>query len=732
MLPGANRMNITQLNESQQEDSKPLVSVGGLLNALRRQWLPASIVFLCVFGGAAYYTSRQKPIYEATGSLIFKIDRVAQLSSVNNTDSSQSSADAPASNPISLENEVLAVRSANVVDDAIKKVGLSLKRDEVLTNLKVDISKGTDILTISYKGRNAKDASAFVNQLMKSYTENTLKVSKEEIVKAREFVQSQIQKVGESLMKSELDLRNFKEKNAIAALAQESSANIATASGLRQKILDIKAQLNSLEASSRDLKSRLGITADQAIVLSRLSGSEAVKQTFAELQKVEAQLAVQSTQYQEEHPSIKRLQRQRSSLQALLQQRVDELGGEGKSIPLSNLQVSGFELNLLTDLIKSESTRISLQEQLNALNEALNGYTSYLKVIPKLEQEQQFLERKILIDRTTYESLLKRLQELQLAENRTVSRSRILSESDVPTQPVSPKVANNLLLGGVLGLALAIATAIGLQSRDKLLRTTDEVRRLFGYNLLGVLPNFGKKWAGRQAVFVRANPRSPISEAYRTLQTNLRFRKSDPSAKGVKVIVVTSSIAAEGKSTVAANLAATTAQLGKRALLVDADMRRPSQQLIWNIANTQGLSDLIAGKASEESATQKSVMPNLDLLLAGTIPSNPLSLLDSNRMTALIKTWSEDYDFVIIDTPPLLAVADAMVLGNLANGILLVARPDFLNSNNASRVRATLEQSGMVVLGMVVNAAVTDDKSYYEHQYDYVSKEEPSSTPMVG
>jgi capsular exopolysaccharide synthesis family protein len=533
-------------------------------------------------------------------------------------------------------------------------------------------------------------------------------------------------------MKSELDLRNFKEKNAIAALAQESSANIATASGLRQKILDIKAQLNSLEASSRDLKSRLGITADQAIVLSRLSGSEAVKQTFAELQKVEAQLAVQSTQYQEEHPSIKRLQRQRSSLQALLQQRVDELGGEGKSIPLSNLQVSGFELNLLTDLIKSESTRISLQEQLNALNEALNGYTSYLKVIPKLEQEQQFLERKILIDRTTYESLLKRLQELQLAENRTVSRSRILSESDVPTQPVSPKVANNLLLGGVLGLALAIATAIGLQSRDKLLRTTDEVRRLFGYNLLGVLPNFGKKWAGRQAVFVRANPRSPISEAYRTLQTNLRFRKSDPSAKGVKVIVVTSSIAAEGKSTVAANLAATTAQLGKRALLVDADMRRPSQQLIWNIANTQGLSDLIAGKASEESATQKSVMPNLDLLLAGTIPSNPLSLLDSNRMTALIKTWSEDYDFVIIDTPPLLAVADAMVLGNLANGILLVARPDFLNSNNASRVRATLEQSGMVVLGMVVNAAVTDDKSYYEHQYDYVSKEEPSSTPMVG
>jgi polysaccharide biosynthesis transport protein len=722
-------MNISQLNESQQEDSKPLVSVSGLFNALRRQWLPASIVFLCVLGGTAYYTSKQKPTFEATGSLIFRIDRVAQLASVNNADSNQSTTDAPASNPISLENEVLSVRSDGVVDDASKKIGLQLKRDEILPNLKVDINKGTDILAISYKGRDAKEVAAFVNQLMNSYTENALKVSKEETVKAREFVQSQVQKVGESLMKSELELRNFKEKNAIAALAQESSANITTVNGLRQKILDVKVQLNSLEASSGDLKQRLGVNAERAIILSRLSGSEAVRQTLTELQKVEGQLAIQRTQYQDEHPSVKRLQRQKSSLQALLQQKVTELGGGDAS---GVLQVSELERSLIADLLRAESTRAGLQEQLIALNSALNDSMSYLKGLPKLEQEQQFLERKILIDRSAYEGLLRRLQELQLAENRTVSRARILSKADVPTQPVSPKVVNNLVLGGVLGLAAALVTAIGLQSRDKLLRTTDEVRRLFGYNLLGVLPNFGKKWAGRQAVFVRANPRSPISEAYRMLQTNLRFRKSDTSTQGVKVIVVTSAIASEGKSTVAANLAATTAQLGKRALLIDADLRRPSQQLIWNISNTQGLSDLIMGKTSEASATQKSVMPNLNLLLAGTIPSNPLSLLDSSQMSALIKKWSEEYDFVIIDTPPILAVADAMVLGNLANGILLVARPDFLNSNNASRVRATLDQSGMSVLGMVINAAVTDDKSYYEQQYDYVSKEEPSSTPLVG
>ncbi len=722
-------MNEPQNVPQQQEDAKPLFSVGSLIYALKRQWLPAIIVFATVLGGSAYLTKRQKPIYEASGALIFKVDRAAQLASVNTASGSGTDATAPAAQPISLQNEELVLRSASVADEAIKTLSFPIKREDILAGVKVEIGKGTDTLTISYKGPNAKEAAEIVNQMMKSYTENSLKVSKEETAEARKFIVSQLPKVLEDLRQSEIALQSFKEKNKITALAQESTSMVGAAEALKQKIQDTEVQLSSLQASSQDLRRRLGPTADRAVLLSKLSGSESVKQALGELQKVEGQLALQSTQYQADHPSIKRLQRQQDSLQSLLRTRISEVVGSSESIPLSDLQVGGLELTLVGDLLKAENSRISLQQQLVALNNALNDAKGQLRRIPQLEQEQQFLERKIQINRTTFESLLKRQQELQLIENQKVNRSRILSEAVVPTQPVSPRVQNNLLLGGVLGGILAIATAIALQSMDTLLRTTDQAKRVFGYNLLGTLPNFGKKWSGKPAVFVRANPGSPISESYRMLQTNLRFLSPTSPAK---LIVITSSIPDEGKSTVAANFAAATAQLGKRTLLIDVDMRRPSQQSIWNISSNLGLAELLADQISKESAIQ-TVMPNLDLLLAGTPPQNPLSLLDSNPMAALLQECVDIYDYVIIDAPPLLAASDARVLGKLADGILFVVRPDILNFADAEKAKTLLAQSNLKVLGMVVNGVASTDSSDYKYINRYYSdKEEPSSTPLVG
>jgi polysaccharide biosynthesis transport protein len=716
-------------NVLQQEDSKPLFSVSALINALRRQWLPAIIVFATVLGGSAYLTNRQKPIYEASGALIFKVDRAAQLASVNTASGTGTDANAPAAQPISLQNEELVLRSASVADDTIKTLSFPAKREDILSGVKVEIGKGTDTLTITFKGSNAKEAAEIVNKMMKSYTENSLKVSKEESVEARKFIVSQLPKVLEDLRQSEIALQSFKEKNKITALAQESTSMVGAAETLKQKIQDTEVQLSSLQASSQDLRRRLGPTADRAVLLSKLSGSESVKQALGELQKVEGQLALLSTQYQADHPSIKRLQRQQDNLQSLLRTRIADVVGSSESVPLSDLQVGGLELTLVGDLLKAENNRISLQQQLAALNNALNDAKGQLRRIPQLEQEQQFLERKILINRTTFESLLKRQQELQLIENQKVNRSRILSEAAVPTQPVSPRVQNNLLLGGVLGAILAIGTAIALQSLDTLLRTTDQAKRVFGYNLLGTLPNFGKKWSGKPAVFVRANPSSPISESYRMLQTNLRFLSPTSPAK---LVVITSSIPDEGKSTVAANFAAATAQLGKRTLLIDVDMRRPSQHSIWNVANNLGLSELLAEQISKESAIQ-TVMPNLSLLLAGTPPHNPLSLLDSARMASLLQEWVGVYDYVIIDAPPLLAASDARVLGKLADGILFVVRPDILNFTDADKAKSLLAQSNLKVLGMVINGVASADSSDYKYinRY-YTDKEEPSSTPLVG
>jgi polysaccharide biosynthesis transport protein len=375
----------------------------------------------------------------------------------------------------------------------------------------------------------------------------------------------------------------------------------------------------------------------------------------------------------------------------------------------------------------------------------------------------------LAINRSTYEGLSKKLQEIQLSENQTVGNARILSPALPPTSPIPSRLISNLSSGAAIGAVVAISIALLLNSRDTLIRTSDEVNRILGYTILGILPNFGNTEMRRLpafvrknpksvysrvyqkiqsskayhnvrsgmvsfktaflnaviepqttnlAVFVRDNPRSPISEGYRMLQTSLRFLSSD---RQIKTIVVTSCIPEEGKSTVSANLAVAIAQLGKTVLLVDADMRRPSQHKIWEIPTTLGLSNILVGETTLEYALHTAI-PNLDILVTGVIPPDPLNLINSQHMTNLISEWSEIYDYVIIDSPPLLAVADAFVLGKIADGVLMVARPQLLNSVGALRAKSLLEQSEINVLGLVINDVAPVDANYYMYNYYYTDQ----------
>ena len=285
-----------------------------------------------------------------------------------------------------------------------------------------------------------------------------------------------------------------------------------------------------------------------------------------------------------------------------------------------------------------------------------------------------------------------------------------------------------IVSGGVLGILLATATVVILEVRDTSIKNLKEARELFGYTLLGVIPSMKKKTAlrGRNIestvpeLPVRDTPRLPICEAYRMLQANLKFLTSD---KALKVIVVTSSIPKEGKSKISANLAATLAQMGHRVLLVDADMRYPSQHHIWALTNAAGLSDVIVGQA-EFNAVVTEVMASLDVLTAGVIPPNPLALLNSKRMASLIEDFSQTYDFVIIDAPPLIVAADALTLGKMTDGILLVARPGVVNSTSAAAAKESLESSGQNVLGLVVNGVSLDATgSYFYYSKEYHAEE---------
>jgi capsular exopolysaccharide synthesis family protein len=381
--------------------------------------------------------------------------------------------------------------------------------------------------------------------------------------------------------------------------------------------------------------------------------------------------------------------------------------------------------------------RLGLANRLASLSNAQAAYKQRVNILPRLEQQQRELERRLEAAQSTYEILLKKLQEVRVAENQNMGNARIIEFALVPGNASNREKILILAFGNLAGILLAIATIFILEVSDTSIKTLKQARELFGYTLLGSIPYFGKKVSHRRKnqelsipeLPVVNIPRSPISEAYRMLQANLKFLSSD---KALKVIVVTSSVPKEGKSTVSANLAAAMAQLGRRVLLVDADMRHPLQHHIWELTNAAGLSDVIVGQAEFES-TVKEVMPKLDVLSAGVIPPNPMALLDSKRMASLIDYFAEHYDFVIIDAPPLVLAADAVTLGKITDGVLLVTRPGVVDSTSAAAAKESLERSGQNVLGLVVNGVILENESdsYFYYAKGYSSEENFTSREKV-
>jgi succinoglycan biosynthesis transport protein ExoP len=571
---------------------------------------------------------------------------------------------------------------------------------------------------------------------MEVYIENDILSNRAKATAARVFIDKQLPNVEATVRQADAALRKFKEENGVVALPEEATSAVEVMADLDKQIAQAQAQLADADAKSTALRNQVGLNSEAAVAVSSLSQSPAVQEVLTELQKVQGQLAVERTRFLDTSPTIASLQRREAALKALLQGRVDQVLGSQQA-PIDNLQIGTLRQQLTADLVQSEVERSGLASQLTVLYQAQSAYKKRSNVMPRLEQNLRELERRVGASQSTYETLLNKLQEAQVTENQNVGNARVISTAQVPKK-AGPSKKKYLLLGGIGGILLGIVTAFLLDMTDRSVKTLKEARELFGSPLLGVIPAFGKSGKTRPPVgdlepivpriVARDMPRSPIGQAYQMLQANLKFLSSD---KQLKAIVVTSSVPKEGKSEVSANLAAVMAQVGRRVLLVDADMRHPSQHHLWELTNSVGLSNVIVGEAEFKTAVRE-VMPRLDVLTAGVIPPNPVALLDSKRMASLIETFLKSYDCVLIDTPPLAGIADAPILGKMVDGILLVVRPGVVDSASAKAAKDFITRSGQNVLGLVANGVIIknepDSYFYYtkeqDNEQDTASKEQ--------
>lgn len=688
---------------------------------LKRRWVVASFVMASVISATAFVTYTQKPVYESQGKLVFtKKDTASSLSSLSDK-MGELGGLTNLSNPVETEAEVIRsnpiiIRTINELKLKDKK-GAPMSTDAFLKTLKLKTIRGTDVMELSYKSTDKQEAANVVNSLMKYYLESNIRTNRAEAMSAREFLSQELPKVEKRVTEAEIALRRFKERNRVVALDVEARVSLESLGKLTESITQSQGELAAAYTRSVALQNEMKLTTQQAVDLSTLSQSPGVQQVLTEYQKTQHDLAIARTLYTNENPKVVDLLLKEAAQKKELAARVTETVGNSNSLPKQNLQIGELKQALTQDLVKSEVERLALTNQVGELRKVFMVNKSRLDSLPRLEQQQLQLQRQLMVAQTTYQELLRQFQLVQVMENQNIGNARIISEALVPEIPVSPKKPLNLALGGFLGVLLGAGTALLLESMNQYLKNIEEANRLLGFPLLGTIPQYGEKRSknpveGLLEVPLLDQPYSPVSTSLEMLNTNLGFTVSD---KELQVILLTSSTSGEGKSFVAANLAVAASHVGKRVLLIDCDMRRPRQHRIWEIPNLLGMSNILAGQNEVKPAIHK-VFLNVDMLPAGKIPPNPVTLLDSQRMADLIKKARQDYDFVIIDAPPLTAVTDPLIISKFADGILLVVRPGLVEYSALKSAKSLLNQSKTPVLGMAVNG-VSEESSYGGYYY---------------
>ncbi|MBF2066324.1 MAG: polysaccharide biosynthesis tyrosine autokinase [Calothrix sp. C42_A2020_038] len=704
------------------------------LQVLQRRWLPAIGIFGVVVTAASMYAFSLKPIYKAESTiLINKTNNTASLTGLGENFGRIETLTIEG-NPLETQSKILtsvpvmqeAVKALNLRDDKGKPLGPK----DLANQLKVNAAKGTDILQVSYTGDDPKKVAKLVNTVVDIYIAKNIEENQTEAVVARKFISKQLPASENAVRKAELDLRNFKEKNNVLVLQQEASNAVNVISKLEEEITKSEGELAEVTAQVQKLRFQTReVDSQQAIASAELSQVKGTQDVLAQLQSLESQLKLERTRLQPEHPTIIDLEEKVTALNSLLNQRSNQVTATTNTLPVGNFQLGQLRQKLIAELVEQENKRIAIEKKIAKLSQEKLNYQQRARILPKLEQTQRELERKLKAAQTTYETLLTKYQEVNVAENQKIGNARIVSRALVPTTPDGPQ--KKMILGGAIGfgILLGLITAFGLDLIDRSIKTVKEARDLFKYTLLGVIPNVTKKSKnGRLPEMVDSSipivtaeiNQFPLGDAYQMLQANLKYLGSD---KQLKAIVVTSSVSKEGKSEVAANLALAMAQVGRRVLLVDADMRRPVQHHIWNLTNAVGLSNLIVDQ-HPINAVVKEIMPYLFVLPSGVVPPNPIALLDSKRMTALVSSFTQEYDFVIFDTPPLAGMADATVLSNLVDGTLLVVRPGVIDYGSANAAKEFLNQSGQNVLGMVINGVNVrrEPDSYFYYKKESIEQ----------
>lgn len=362
---------------------------------------------------------------------------------------------------------------------------------------------------------------------------------------------------------------------------------------------------------------------------------------------------------------------------------------------------------------------IQVTSQLAALRERIREEISKVVGALKIEESPKYLllKREAEANRELYEILLKRLKETALTETLPRSNIHVIDSARLPHKPVSPRKGLHVLLAVILGLMLGSGSAFFLEYLDNTVKNQEDIEQHLQLPLLGVVPSAMTKEKKVIETITAVSPKSILSEAYRTIRTGVFLSSVDESTK---TLLVTSAGPLEGKTTTAVNLAIAMAQAERKVLLVDADLRRPRLHKIFDLDNSEGLTTSLLDRQGGRPLPRETGIPFLYVLTSGPVPPNPAELLGSMKMRETLIELREQFDKIILDSPPLIPVADAIILAALSDEVILVVRGSYTVKRVVQEGKRRLEESKGKILGVVLNGISREEDGYYpSYYYDY-------------
>ena len=652
----------------------------------RYKWLIVAAV-LVTLSATTLHLKRQEPVYQARASIIIEPKQVAEVFS--------SQSIFFGTDWLDLETQVEAIKTTPVLASAVKQLGLTTAPEGTLEflaamnrlreSIRVTLVKNTKMVAITAAHTVPEMARDTANAVTQGYIDQDRLSRLQTGRDAVRWLSAQLADLKIKLKQSEEVFQEFKEREKIVTLDDRRNEESMEMAKLSASYITARANRLEIEAIVSKIENQKSEIENLNIPIALLD--KPVLQTLGtELSKLQAELADKKKDFKDTYPGVIELK--------------------------ERIQLK--EQKILAELKRQRDFLEAQEQSLLAQQEARRSET--LKLGRK-ELEYLTLEREVTTNREMYNALMAKVKELSLAGGIDMNNIRIVEPAELPVAPAGGK-RMTLIFGGILGLFLGVGLAFFLKYLENTIRTPDDVEQHLDLPILGIVPQIvGAKESRTPLLVMQEDSKSAPAEAYRNLRTNILF--SDNGTRP-ETIVVTSTEPREGKSFTVANLGMALAQAGQKVLLVDADLRHPMLHRVFGIDRNMGLSAVLAGELSLDDAIVETDIHNLSVLTSGSVPDNPSEILGTDQMRDVIHHIQERYGIVLLDSAPVLGIADTSVLASESDAVLIVIKTGEATRKALGIAVAQLKQVGAQICGVVLNDVdVRRDRYYYYYYSPY-------------